>query len=193
MKAGLALFLSLLTASAVTAQQQSPADSAQPSIQIVEGDGAINSIRLHRAHDPVVRVVNSRGEPLAGAMVTFLLPATGPSGSFGGNGLSLTVPTDTHGVAASRGLRPNGLAGTFQIRVTASWSGLPAVATIAQTNAAPATHASRSKMIVIIGVIAGAAVGGAAAAAGHSSNSSGNTTATSGSIVSGPPTIGPPK
>src|SRR3954453_17254372 len=85
------------------------------TIQIVEGDGAINSIRLRRAHEPVVKVVDAAGEPVVGAPVTFLLPSTGASGSFAENGLSLTVQTDARGTAAGRGLRPNGIAGQFRI------------------------------------------------------------------------------
>ena len=116
-----------LCCAALWAQQQaiSPAKSGL-SIQVVEGDGAINSIRLHRGHDPVVRLVSSEGKPVVGATVTFVLPATGASGSFGDSGLSLTVPTGPDGTAAGRGLHPNGTAGQFQIRVIASWNGLPA-------------------------------------------------------------------
>src|ERR1700685_718802 len=107
---------------------QEPQDATLPAvftinIGTVEGDGAINSIRLRRAHEPVVRVADSGGEPLSGATVTFLLPATGPSGSFLDGGLSLTTQTDSQGKAVGRGLRPNSIAGQFRIRVTALWSG----------------------------------------------------------------------
>jgi hypothetical protein len=183
-------------------QQTAPAGPPQSgaAIQIVEGDGAINSIRLHRGHDPVVRVVTPDGKPIAGAATTFLLPATGPSGSFGDSGLSLTVTTDARGIATARGLRPNAVAGQFRIRVTTSWRGSPAVATLVQTNAEPVAHASHTKTIVILVVIAGAAAGGAAAAMGHSGSSTtssspgatvGGSTA-AGSIISGTPSIGPP-
>jgi len=181
-------------------QQQAPAQTPPPevAIQVVEGDGAINSIRLHRGHDPVVRVVSDDGEPISGASVTFLLPATGPSGSFVTSGLSQTVQTDERGMAAGRGMRPNGIAGQFRIRVTTSWRGTPAAANIAQTNAEPVVTSGRGKKIAIIAVIAGAAAGGAAFAARGKSGSSadgGSTggTGASGAIVSGVPTIGPPR
>src|SRR5579863_10261538 len=103
----LCLFLFLSCAS--MAQQSIPgAPQSGPAIQIVEGDGAINSIRLHRGHDPSVRVVSPAGEPIPGATVTFVLPATGPSASFGISGLSTSTVTDEHGVATGRGLHPNG-------------------------------------------------------------------------------------
>ena len=189
----------LLCSAGLIAQQQPVSTPAEnpPTIQVVEGDGAINSIRLHRGHDVVVRLLDSAGNPVSGATVTFLLPATGPSGSFGDSGLSLTVPTGADGSAAGRGLRPNSIAGQFHIRVIASWNGSPASATLTETNVEPDPHAGRSKKIAIAVVIAGAAAGGVAAAASHKSSpsaASSSSTATSapGSISSGTPSIGPP-
>jgi hypothetical protein len=168
------------------------------AIRTIEGDGAINSIRLRRGHDPVVRVVDSDGEPLSGATVSFLLPATGPSGSFPDGGLSLTLQTDSRGMAAAHGLRPNGVAGQFRIRVTANWRGRAAAATILQTNAEPVTASKRSKKIAIIAIIAGAAAGGAVVAArsgksAQPSAAAGGAPAPGGSISAGVPTVGPPR
>jgi hypothetical protein len=56
----------------------SQARSRALHLEVVEGDGAIDSIRQHRGHDPLVRVTDAGGQPLAGATVTFLLPFTGP-------------------------------------------------------------------------------------------------------------------
>src|SRR5215831_11413354 len=85
-------------------------------IRVVEGDNAINSIRMRRGHDPVVQVMTDSGEPLPHATVSFLLPATGAGGAFGDRGLSTTVETDAHGMATGRGLIPNRVEGQFQIR-----------------------------------------------------------------------------
>jgi hypothetical protein len=181
--------------------QKAPPQPAAVNIDIgtVEGDGAINSIRLRRAHEPVVRVADSGGEPLSGATVTFLLPATGASGSFLDGGLSLTTQTDDQGMAVGRGLRPNSIAGQFQIRVTASWNGSQGAATLVQTNAEPVIKSSHSKTIAIIVIVAGAVAGGAAIAArGKSSpaDSAATTTTTAtvagGSISPGAPSFGPP-
>lgn len=191
----------LLCCAGVIAQEQTaiPAAKSEFTIETVEGNGAINSIRLHRGHDPVVRLMDADGKPIAGATVTFLLPATGASGSFGDGGQSLTVPTGEDGTATGRGLRPNAIAGQFQIRVVASWRGTPESATLSETNVEPDLHAGRSKKIAIAVVIAGAAIGGVVAAASHKSSSNsgstspGTTTSTApGSISSGTPTIGPP-
>lgn len=187
----------LLAFTAARAAPQAPSASAV-QIRVVEGNGAINSIRLNRAHDPVVQVVDRGGEPLAGATVTFLLPAFGAGGTFQDNGLSLTVDTDEKGMAAARGLRPNRIAGAFHIRVTASWRGQPASATITETNAEPVAKSRSSKKIAILAVIGGAAAAGIAVAAhggGSSANNAGANTAGApggATISAGSPAFGPP-
>jgi hypothetical protein len=169
------------------------------AIKVVQGDGAINSIRMRRGHDPVVQVLDGSGEPLRNATVSYLLPASGPSGAFGDSGLSLTVQTDEHGMATGRGLIPNRIEGPFKIRVTASAHGESATATIAQTNAEPVVKTARSKWIAIAAVVGGAAVGGAVLAArgGKSDTAAGGTTGGittgAGTIVPGSPTFGPPR
>ena len=199
MRIGGILYVLGFFSSMLTAQQPGSASlQSELSVQVVEGDGAINSIRFHRGHEPKVRVVSSSGEPVSEAAVTFLLPASGPSGTFGDSGLSLTVPTDSRGFAVGRGFRPNSVPGQFRIRVTTMWKGLPATAALVQTNAEPVVHTSHSKTIAIIAVIAGAGIGGAVAAASHKSGSTTpnsttvSTVSTGGSIVSGSPSIGPP-
>jgi hypothetical protein len=189
----------VLLSSLAMGQQAGSASPLQdsPSIQVLEGDGAINSIRLHRGHEPKVRIADQEGRPISGAAVTFVLPATGASASFGDRGLSVTVMSDERGEAVGRGLRPNGVAGQFRIRVTTSWHDSPAVATLVQTNAEPVIRASHTKTIALIVLIAGAAGGGAAAALGGKSGASGQTATTSvqtppGTIISGNPSLGPP-
>lgn len=169
------------------------------SIRVLEGAGALNSIKLHRGYDPVVQVISGAGEPVAGATVTFLLPASGPSATFGDNSLSITVQTDTRGMATARGLKPNRLEGQFRIRVTTSWRGESAAATLVQTNAEPQGKSNSSKWAVIALVVGGAAAGGVVAATrGGSSPGSppvppASTAPSSSSIVPGTPSFGPPR
>lgn len=168
------------------------------TIRVVEGEGALNSIRMRRGHDPVVQVLDATGEPVHNATVSFLLPATGPSGAFGDSGLSLTAQTDDHGFARGSGLVPNRLEGPFQIRVTASMHGESKTITIAQTNAEPVVTSSHSKWIILAAVIGGAAAGGAVLATrgGGSSSPAGGTTGGTtgnGTIVPGAPSFGPPR
>jgi hypothetical protein len=134
------------------------ADRSEASIQveIVEGDSAINSIRLHSAHDPVIKVTDARGEPILRATVTFALPVSGPSAAFPDGGQSETVQTDDHGIATARGLRPNAIAGRFQVRARASLLGSTAEANVVQTSAEPLIHTGLTKLIVILIAVGGA-------------------------------------
>ena len=166
-----------------------------PRVEVLEGDGAINNIKLHRAKEPVVRVADQDGHPLANVAVTFLLPEKGPGGSFADGKNTLTVMTDADGRAVGRGLRPNNSAGQFQIHVTASFQGQAAVANIMQTNATPAQGGS-SKTLLIVLLIGGAAAGGGAAAAlgkgGSSSSTTPPPTSTGVVITPGSPSFGHP-
>jgi hypothetical protein len=181
----------------LAAQTPPPAASAI-GIRLVEGDGAINSIRLHRGHDPVVQVLNRTNQPVEGATVTFLLPASGPSASFGDSGLSLTVQTDAKGMADARGLRPNRVEGQFRIRVTASWHGEAATASVMETNAEPSVKSGSSKTIIILAIVGAVAAGGAVAAT-HGGKSASSTiqgvpasSPAAATIVAGSPSFGPP-
>jgi hypothetical protein len=181
-----------------TAAAQAPGTPAQAAagiaIRVLRGNGAINSIRLRQGHDPTVQVVDASGEPLANATVTFLLPSSGPGGVFGESGASVTLKTDQRGMAATSGLRPNGVPGQFRIRVTAAWRGEVAAATVTQTNAEP-VKSSKSKKLAILAAVAGGAAAAIAVAATHGGGSSSTSSSTSSgavTIVAGTPSIGPP-
>lgn len=183
---------------AIAAAQAPGTDTQTASgiaIRVLRGNGAINSIRLRQGHDPTVQVVDASGEPLANATVTFLLPSAGPGGVFGESGASVTLKTDQRGMAATSGLRPNSVPGQFRIRVTASWRGEVAAATVTQTNAEPVTR-SKSKKLAILAAIAGGAAVAVAVAATHGGGSSSTSSSSGGgngvTIVAGAPSIGPP-
>ena len=132
-------------------------------VVVLEGDGAINNIRSPRAKEPMVRVEDANNRGVAGAVVTFLLPADGAGAVFGDGGSSLTLTTDDRGEAVARGLHANRTTGTFQIRVSASGGGRTAAAAITQTNVDPGSHTS-SRKIALIAILGGVAAGGAAVA-----------------------------
>ncbi|HTT62084.1 MAG TPA: hypothetical protein VMG35_09600 [Bryobacteraceae bacterium] len=171
-----------------------PCAATLPRIEVLEGDGAINNIRLHRAKEPVVRVVDQDGHPLPNVAVTFLLPDKGASGTFADGHTSLTVMTDSTGQAVGRGLRPNTIAGQFQIRVTTSYQGQAATADVMQTNAEPARGGTSSKTILILAVVGGAIAAGAAAALGKGKSSTTSTQSNTGAVITpGSPVLGPPR
>jgi len=150
------------------------------SIVVVEGEGAVNNIRQRLAREPIVRVEDENKKPLAGATVVFLLPKSGASGLFPNGTTMLTVTTDAKGQALAAGLRPNSVAGQFQIRVTANYQGMTGSTSVSQSNAGAAAAGVSGKAIAIL-----AAVGAAAAA--------GVVVATGGDNGNGPPPPPPPR
>ncbi|MGA2135548.1 MAG: hypothetical protein ABSH50_24930 [Bryobacteraceae bacterium] len=165
-----------------------------PRIEVTEGDGAINSVRLHRAKEPAVRVVDQDGHPLPNIAVTFVLPNQGAGGTFANGQNTLTVMTDAYGQAVGHGLRPNASVGQFQIRVTTSLQGQVATATIMQTNAEPGKGGASSKTVLILALIGAAGAAGAAVALkGKSPSSSSTQSSSSITINAGSPTFGAPK
>ena len=174
------------------------------TITVVEGEGAINNIRQRTARDPIVQVEDENRRPVAGAVVVFMLPEQGPSGAFAGGLKTLTVLTDEQGRAAARGLQPNNVAGTMEIRVTASYQGQTASTSIVQTNAmagaavgatGAATTGISAKVLAIV-AIASAAVAGGVVAATRSGNGGAPASATPGpptTIAPGAGSVGPPR
>ncbi|HWQ56098.1 MAG TPA: hypothetical protein VN442_20600 [Bryobacteraceae bacterium] len=166
---------------------------------VVEGEGALNSVDARRAKEPVVRVEDAEERPIAGAVVNFILPAQGPGAEFPGGEMSFTGVAGEDGTVVGRGLRPNRIAGPFQIRVTASARGETATAIIRQTNVASAEEArSSSRKYVWLAVIGGAAVAGVLAATLGGSSTPASTIPSGGAgggtiVVPGPPSFAPPR
>ena len=160
-------------------------------IVVLEGDGAINNVRARTARAPVIEVRDENDAPVAGAIVTFQTPQSGPSAVFPEDKKTFITQTDSSGRATGRGLRPNSITGRFEIRVTASLNSQMTSSTIAETNAAP-VEAKSSKKIWILGLAAGAAAGGAFAASHGGKSSTAATPNTSGAPVPGSPSFGPP-
>jgi hypothetical protein len=178
-------------AAAIVTNLTLAAQTGMIHVVVLEGEGAINNVRSGRAKEPVVRVEDENNHGVAGAAVTFFLPATGPGGAFGDNGSSLTLTTDDRGEAVARGLRPNHAAGTFQIRVSASARGELSRATITETNVDPGSHSSRK--LALLAIVGGAAAGGAIAAMhGGKSKNPAQTGPAATVVVAGNPTLGPP-
>lgn len=167
-------------------------------IVVVEGEGAINSIKSRTATQPVVEVRDENDKPVAGAAVVFQLPPAGPGGAFHGWLHSQEVKSDAQGRAIASGLTPNDEEGRFSIKVTATEGSRTGTAVITETNSSKgtaqiATGRSHTKLWVILGIVAAAAIGGGVAA----SRSGGGTAAavvTNPVVISpGPITVGGPR
>jgi hypothetical protein len=168
------------------------------SITIVEGEGAINNVRQRVNREPIVQVEDQNHKPVAGAVVIFLLPVQGATGTFADGSHMLMAVTDNQGRAAARGIRPNNQSGPLQIRVTASFQGLTASSVITQTNVAGAASASgfaglstAAKVVIILGIAGGAAAAGAIVAT-HSGGGSSSSTPSTVTLSPGTPTVGAP-
>jgi hypothetical protein len=195
----LAVFLAALLASPARPATQEGASLLH--IVVVEGEGAINNIRQRTAREPIVQVEDENRKPVAGAAVTFTLPARGAGGVFPG-GNSLTVVTDEAGRATATGLKPNTVKGKFEIRVNASKDGKRGRTVINQTNVIGAATATAVgvgisiKLLLAITAVAGAAVAGGVVAAtrGGSESGSGSSSGSTPTTISpGPGTVGPPR
>jgi hypothetical protein len=155
MSVALAWLLALETMPLPAAARQQP--KPRLNIIIIQGEGAINNIRQRTAREPIVEVEDENLRPVAGAAVVFLLPDRGPSGVFLNGSHMTTVITDRQGRAEGRGLRPNELAGEFQIRVSASHQGRMGSATITQTNVlGPAAGGASGKTVGLLAAVSGA-------------------------------------
>ncbi len=148
-------FLSISAITCAVAQNAGP----ELKIVIVEGAGGTNNIRKGAGTSrPVVEVRDRNDKPVAGAIVTFTLPQTGPGGTFVSGGKLATLTTDSLG-RASASFNPSG-AGSFNLNVTAAHQGQTASLSIAQTNVVAATAAISGVMAGVIAAVAGGAIVG---------------------------------
>jgi hypothetical protein len=167
------------------------------NIAVIEGEGAIHNLRHKTASALTVQIVDDNKRPVEGATVTFTLPSDGASGSFTHGPVTMAT-SDAQGRVVISGLRPNDIAGKMEIRITASYKGQVAHATITQFNmmvAESADHKSGHKKIIAILLIAGAAAAGGVVASTHKSGSAQVATPTVSTIgiTPGTGTVGAPQ
>jgi hypothetical protein len=136
-------------------------------IQPIQGVNAVNDPKLKKATEPVVKITDDAGKPVACAAVTFQLPKTGAGGVFAGGQLTYQMRTGPDGQATGTGLVPNAQSGKFLITVSAALPPLTAGITVPQQN-----KGGHTGLVVALVVVAAAAGGGAAAMGGKSSTSS---------------------
>jgi hypothetical protein len=187
----LALTIALVLSGQTVVDAQAP-PPPQLQITILDGEGALNNIKQQTAREPIVQVEDENHKPIAGALVIFALPQSGPGGTFAGGSTVFNGVSDVNGHAIATGLTPNNIAGKYQIQVTAKYHNLTAHSSINQSNfmgsnvstAHAATHAFPLKAVLIV-----AAVAGAVAIAVVASQSGGGPSTT---ITAGTPTVGAP-
>jgi hypothetical protein len=131
-------------------------DEGELKLQVVEGAGAAYAAGSRGGEVLRVQVTDPAGAPVRGAVVSFLMPASGPGRTFS-NGLSADVViTGADGMALVRGVRWNKTPGALKMRVTAAKGQARATAVVsmelvgsgAQTTARAGW--SRTKVVVLL-------------------------------------------
>ena len=163
------------------------------NLVVLEGEGAVNNIRLRVAREPVVQVEDENHKPVVGATVVFTLPTEGATGDFNGR-KSLTISTDTKGQATAKGLKMNPVPGKVPIHITASYRGLTASTVINAISVVPpggkagtASGGGHGTLIAVLIAVGAAAGGGGAYLISHQNKS---TTPTTPTTPTGPTPIG---
>lgn len=184
------LSMTCLQSGTVGGFAQTPAAPSKIFIQILEGEGALNDIRGRTAREPIVEIDDENHKPVAGAVVLFASPGSGPSATFTNGLTTFRTTTAADGKAAASGFKPNSNSGAYQIQVSATFGTLSSVAVINQTNVGKSsstqTHAARALPIKAIAIVAGVA-GGAIAAGFLATRGSHSDT-----VTAGTPTVGAP-
>jgi hypothetical protein len=149
--------ISVLLCCQVVFAQQAPAAF---SVDVVQGNGAVNFVNQKPDQVPVVKIEDSAGNAVAGAKVRFQAPDSGPSATFKG-ALTYAAVTGPDGTVAAAGFTPNSEAGQFMVRVVAEYDGQTVEKQVQQNNVAPpaaAAPAHHRKLLLKI-AIGAAAVG----------------------------------
>ena len=172
-----------------SALAQAPAQPNKLFIQILDGEGALNDIRSRTAREPIVQIEDENHKPIAGAVVIFTAPGSGPSAVFSNGLTSFQTTTGGDGRALAQGLKPNNVSGAFQIQVSATFGALSTVAVIDQTNigkTSAQSHATHGLSIKVIAIVSG--IAGAGVATGFLLNRGSHAD----TITPGTPTVGAP-
>lgn len=173
--------------------QIAPNLSAQPpaptqlNIEIIDGEGAVNNLRLRTAREPIVEVTDENHKPVAGALVLFTAPDHGASGTFSNGATQLRATTDAQGRAVARGFQPNAVKGPVELQVEATFAGLRAARVIHSINQRAGLPPT-AKWLLVAGAVAGVAAG---VAIGVTSGGSGRAN-TGTTITPGAPSVGGP-
>lgn len=126
-------------------QPGTPATSASDDnglhLVVLAGDHGINSLKNKSAVHPMVRVLDGRDRPVADALVTFSVPADGPSVEFESGSRTTMLVSDSDGRVTVARLTPVN-AGPFLYRVRALYQQQEATGTVSQTNVPDASTAN---------------------------------------------------
>lgn len=191
-----------------TSQPVDPATTAAAALQVQVLEGQGPHLAGRKATRPLtVLVVDERGQPVEGAVVSFRMPASGPSGTFPSGLPTEILVTGPEGTATIWGIRWGSTPGTVQIRIVAVKgelrAGTLATVQLIATDSATQGRGSRGPSVIkpgkkwlpILVIAAGAAAGGLALGLSQSGQSQAAVAAgqaASGSVQAPPVQVGFP-
>jgi hypothetical protein len=165
------------------AQDTAPDSTGKYEIQIVRGASLVNSVKRRVATEPIVEVHDRNKKPVAGVILTFTLPQTGPGGTFTATGSNLaTVTTGADGQATMPPFQTNSQNGSFNITVSGSVGGETLSTVIPVSDAGVAFAHSTALKLIIVGAVAAGITSGLVVSQSGSSKTT---------ITPGTPSIGP--
>ena len=133
MQKQLALLMALSMLYPLAARPDAPVVQTPPlRIEVVAGEGGVNSLTTPNVIAPIIRLRTSAGTPVTGAKVRFELSSPA-KGSFADGSVALETKTNGRGEASAFGYRPRE-AGQFVIKVIASSEDASVDANIRQRN-----------------------------------------------------------
>jgi hypothetical protein len=134
-------------------RSSSPEVTSQVDLQIVvlEGEDGVNVIKNKTAVKPLVEVRDKNKGPgagviaggIAGAVVLFVLPEKGASGTFPNGWRWAQVTTDSNGRAVAPEIHPTGK-GYFKIEIRATYQGYTVTRLITQSNFSTVAQARKA-------------------------------------------------
>lgn len=189
---GLAVACSIfLLAGQQSALAQDSPEPQQFKLVVLRGENAQNNMKKGRATRPVVEVRDRNNKPVAGALVVFTLPSSGPSGTFLGGGQVASVTTNAQG-QASASFTANSVPGKVNLNVSSTVNGQSLTTQIATFNVLAAGAITGTTLAVIIGLVA-AGGAGAAVALTREGGGGGSTAPNGIRIGPGTGTVTPPR
>jgi len=164
------IFAIALSFSLVPLAPAAQVGGAASVLQLVtmKGEGESFNLRHATPIDLEVQVLDPQGNPRRRAIVTFvLLPSGGATAYFVNSAQTVTVQTDDNGIATVRLVRPNGIAGAFTVRVSASDGNLQGSTEIHLNNFRTVAATPPGKWVLIGGIFAGGLLAGILANRGN--------------------------
>jgi hypothetical protein len=141
------------------------------TINILEGEGALNNIRQRDAREPIVQVTDENHKPVAGVALLFLIHGEGGATANFNGSTSFSVISNQEGIARAVGMRLGRKPGQITISVTATVGAfVVASAIIHQSNVLKLAKGSTQNSA---GQSAGNGGGAGSGAAGGAANGAG--------------------